>query len=54
MVDWLRRPFGSQSEKEKTREPFLRDVGKKILALVIAITLWLVANLQHDIEKTSK
>ncbi|MEQ9618647.1 MAG: CdaR family protein [Deltaproteobacteria bacterium] len=51
MVDWLRRPFGSWSEKEKTREPFLRDVGKKILALVIAITLWVVANLQHDIEK---
>lgn len=51
MVDWLKRPFESQSEKEKTREPFLRDIGKKILALAIAIILWLVANLQHDIEK---
>ncbi|MCH9024147.1 MAG: hypothetical protein IH931_02330 [candidate division Zixibacteria bacterium] len=26
-------------------------MGKKVLALVIAISLWLVANLQHDVEK---
>jgi len=50
MVD-LKHPFQSSSNQEGKKNPFLNNIGKKVLALVIAISLWLVANLQHDIEK---
>ena len=32
--------------------PFFKNFGKKTIAVVIAILLWIVANLQFDIEKT--
>ena len=51
MVDWLKHPFQSSGNEESNKIPFLNNIGKKVLALVIAISLWLVANLQHDIEK---
>ncbi len=51
MADWLRKPFGHKNDDGNTRLPFHKDIGKKILALIIAISLWLVANLQHDVEK---
>ncbi len=51
MVDWLRKPFGANKEDDSNDGSFHKDVGKKILALVIAVALWLVANLQHDVEK---
>jgi YbbR domain-containing protein len=52
MVDWLKKPYQSESnDSKKPRAPFFTDIGKKLLAVVIAISLWLVANLQHDIEK---
>jgi hypothetical protein len=54
MVNWLRKPFGSKKDKDNSNVPFNKDIGKKILALVIAVSLWLVANLQHDVEKNVK
>ena len=51
MVDWLKHPFESGSNQQGKKNPFLNNIGKKVLALVIAISLWLVANLQHDVEK---
>jgi len=50
MTRWLKRrdAYGS---REGEKEPIYRDLGKKVLALLIAISLWLVANLQHDVEK---
>ena len=51
MVNWLKHPFRSGSNQESSKNPFLNNIGKKVLALVIAISLWLVANLQHDVEK---
>lgn len=30
----------------------LKNIGKKILAVAIAIVLWFVANIEHDIEKS--
>ena len=52
MVDWLKHPF-QQSGIEGKKTPFFNfsNMGKKVLALVIAISLWLVANLQHDVER---
>ena len=32
--------------------PFFKNFGKKTIAVVIAIMLWIVANLEFDIEKT--
>ncbi|MFI5323731.1 MAG: YbbR-like domain-containing protein [Thermodesulfobacteriota bacterium] len=51
MADWLKRPSRQGSYKERGKEPIIKDLGKKVLALVLAITLWFVANLQHDVEK---
>jgi len=51
MVDWLKHPFQSGSNQKSNKNPFLNNIGKKVLAVVIAISLWLVANLQHDVEK---
>jgi len=51
MVNWLKYPFQSNGNQEGNKTPFLNNIGKKVLALVIAISLWLVANLQHDVEK---
>lgn len=49
MTRWLKkREHGS---REGEREPIYKDLGKKVLALLIAISLWLVANLQHDVER---
>ena len=52
MTDRLKRPADSGMYKEKEKAPFIKDIGKKVLALVIAISLWFVANLQHDVEKS--
>ena len=50
MVDWLKKPYQSGSSTgNESGSPF-RNTGKKILAVVIAVALWMVANLQHDIE----
>ena len=35
-----------------TPNPFFNNFGKKTIAVVIAIMLWIVANLEFDIEKT--
>lgn len=35
----------------KDNNPFFSNLGKKTLAVVIAITLWIVANLEFDIER---
>jgi len=35
-----------------TVNPFFQNFGKKTIAVVIAILLWIVANLEFDIEKT--
>lgn len=51
MVDWLKKPYQSESTGNKRKTPFFSDMGKKLLAVVIAIALWLVANLQHDVDK---
>ncbi|GJM15194.1 MAG: hypothetical protein DHS20C13_05210 [Thermodesulfobacteriota bacterium] len=51
MVNWLKHPFQSDHNEENQKNPLLNNIGKKVLAIVIAISLWLVANLQHDIEK---
>lgn len=54
MVDWLKKPYQSDSgitTSGKKKTPIFSDMGKKLLAVVIAISLWLVANLQHDIDK---
>lgn len=51
MVDWLRNPFHADQNYEGGNEPFFKNTGKKLFALIIAIALWLVANLQYDIEK---
>lgn len=34
------------------KNPFFNNFGKKTIAVVIAIMLWIVANLEFDIEKT--
>ncbi len=52
MVDWLKKPYHSDSgNTNNTKTPFFSDMGKKLLAIVIALSLWFVANLQHDIDK---
>lgn len=51
MTDWSRGAFGSTGDGGREKEPFIKDAGKKVLALLIALTLWFVANLQHDVEK---
>lgn len=51
MSDWSRGILGSKGNRGRDQEPLIRDAGKKILAMLIAITLWFVANLQHDVEK---
>ena len=51
MVDWLKHPFQSSNNGENKKNPLLNNIGKKVLAVVIAISLWLVANLQQDVEK---
>ena len=51
MVNWLKHPFQSDYNQENKKNPLLNNIGKKVLAIVIAISLWLVANLQYDIEK---
>lgn len=51
MVNWLKHPLKSDSSKESKGNPVFNNIGKKILAVIIAIALWLVANLQHDVEK---
>lgn len=52
MTDWSKRPIDPGMYKEREKEPFIKDLGKKVLAVVIAISLWFVANLQHDVEKS--
>jgi YbbR domain-containing protein len=37
---------------EVFKNKFFKNIGKKVLALAIAIVLWLVANIEHDIEKS--
>lgn len=51
MSDWSRGILGSKGNRGRDQEPLIRDAGKKILAILIAITLWFVANLQHDVER---
>lgn len=51
MSDWPRGILGSKGIKGRDREPLIKDAGKKILAILIALTLWFVANLQHDVER---
>ena len=51
MVDWLKHPFQSNEEDAGKKNPLTNNIGKKILAILIAVSLWLVANLQHDVEK---
>ncbi len=51
MADWSIGGFGSRRDGGGDKEPFIKDAGKKVLALLIALTLWFVANLQHDVEK---
>ena len=50
MKRWLKKRE-SYGAGDRDREPIYKDWGKKVLALLIAISLWLVANLQHDVEK---
>lgn len=50
MVDWLKKPYQSGGGLRKDSGGPFRNTGKKILAVVIAVALWMVANLQHDIE----
>ncbi len=40
-----------KGQRGRDKEPLIRDAGKKILAIIIAVSLWFVANLQHDVEK---
>lgn len=40
------------TSNEESRNPFFKNIGKKILAVAIAIALWFVANIEHDIEKS--
>lgn len=42
----------SKSKLLEFKNPFFEDFGKKILAIVISILLWIVANLEFDIEKS--
>ena len=51
MADWSRGILGSKRNRGRDNEPLIKDAGKKILAILIAISLWFVANLQHDVEK---
>lgn len=51
MSDWSRGILGSKGNRGRDQEPLIRDAGKKILAILIAVSLWFVANLQHDVEK---
>jgi len=51
MTDWSRGIHGLKGSKGRDKEPLIRDAGKKILAILIAISLWFVANLQHDVER---
>lgn len=51
---------GSQPKKtvlkltlnEGLKNLFFKNIGKKILALAIAVVLWSMANIEHDIEKS--
>lgn len=47
----LGKPGDSGYREHKDGEPLIKDLGKKVLAVLIAVSLWLVANLQHDVEK---
>ena len=38
-------------KKMNSENPFFKNFGKKIIAVVIAILIWIVANLEFDIEK---
>ncbi len=51
MVDWLRNPFQTDKNYEGGNKPFFKNTSKKLFALIIAIALWLVANLQTDVKK---
>lgn len=53
MADWSKRILGSKGNRGSEREPIIKDAGKKILAILIAISLWFAANLQHDVEKNT-
>jgi hypothetical protein len=41
-----------QTLNEGLKNLFFKNVGKKILALTIAVVLWSMANVEHDIEKS--
>ncbi len=40
------------SLNEGSKNVFLKNIGKKTLAVAIAIALWFVANIEHDVEKS--
>ena len=52
MTDWSKGAPGPRGYRGKEKEPLIKDAGKKVLALLIAVSLWFVANLQHDVEKS--
>lgn len=51
MADWSKGAFGPRGDGRREKGPLIKDAGKKLLALIIAVSLWFVANLQHDVEK---
>ncbi len=51
MTDRTKGTYGLRGDGSGEKLPLIKDAGKKVLALLIALTLWFVANLQHDVEK---
>jgi YbbR domain-containing protein len=52
LLGWLKVVVHSLGEIKDSKNPFFKNLGKKILAIAIAIALWFVANIEHDIEKS--
>ncbi|GBD37992.1 hypothetical protein HRbin37_00237 [bacterium HR37] len=37
---------------EESKNPLFNNLGKKVLALILAVSLWFVANIEHEIERS--
>ncbi len=51
MVDWLRKSNNPNQSGGDQSNPLVKNIGKKVLALFIAIAFWLAANVQGDVER---
>src|ERR1700741_5534484 len=49
---WFRGLVSSWNIKEGLKNLFLRNRGKKILAVAFAVALWFSANIEQDVERS--